>query len=78
VIFLSKKKKAPGFPYDATPDVHRFQGNADSCFDMVNQYGTYEVQRTNDTENMFPMIAQALPKKWEKMRMDKPDLEREE
>ena len=72
------KKKAPGFPYDATPDVHRFQGNADSCFDMVNQYGTYEVQRTNDTENMFPMIAQALPKKWEKMRMDKPDLEGEE
>ena len=56
------KKKTPGFPYDATPDVHRFQGNADSCF----------------TENMFPMIAQALPKKWEKMRMDKPDLEREE
>lgn len=75
---MSKKKKAPGFPYDATPDVHRFQGNADSCFDVVNQYGTYEVQRTNDTENMFPMIAQALPKKWEKMRMDKPDLQREE
>ncbi len=75
---MSKKKKDPGFPYDATPDVHRFSGNAGSCFDMVNQYGTYEIQRTNDTENMFPMIAQGLPNRWEDMFMDKPDLEEEE
>lgn len=75
---MSKKKKDPGFPYDATPDVHRFTGNAGSCFDMVNQYGTYEIQRTNDTENMFPMIAQGLPEQWQDMFMDKPDLEEEE
>ena len=75
---MSKKKKDPGFPYDATPDVHRFTGNAGSCFDMVNQYGTYEIQRTNDTENMFPMIAQGLPEQWQGMFMDKPDLEEEE
>ena len=40
------KKKDGGFPYDETPMVHAFPGNADDCFDMVNQYGTYEIQRT--------------------------------
>ena len=29
---------------------------------MVNQYGTYEIQRTADTGNFFPAIAQGLPK----------------
>ena len=79
VSFLANKKKQdPGFPYDATPDVHRFSGNAGSCFDMVNQYGTYEIQRTQDTENMFPMIMQGLPKEWENIHMDKWDVENEE
>ena len=45
------KKKDGGFPYDETPMVHAFPGNADDCFDMVNQYGTYEIQRTADTGN---------------------------
>ena len=53
--------------------MHRFSGNAGSCFDMVNQYGTYEIQRTQDTENMFPVIMQGLPKAWEKIHMDKGD-----
>ena len=56
------KKKDGGFPYDETPMVHAFPGNADDCFDMVNQYGTYEIQRTADTGNFFPAIAQGLPK----------------
>ena len=24
---------------------------------MVNQYGTYEIQRTSNSENFFPIIA---------------------
>ena len=56
------KKKDGGFPYDETPMVHAFPGNEDDCFDMVNQYGTYEIQRTADTGNIFPAIAQGLPK----------------
>ena len=52
----------PGFHYDETPMVHQFPGNAESCFDQVNQYGTYEIQRTCDTANFFPAIAQGLPK----------------
>ena len=75
---MARKKKGPGFPYDATPDVHRFTGNTDSCFDQVNQYGTYEIQRTQDTENIFPLIMQGLPREWENIHMDKPDVENEE
>ena len=55
-------KKKNGFPYDPTPNVHAFSGNTDDCFDQVNQYGTYEIQRTADTSNFFPAIAQGLPK----------------
>ncbi len=28
--------------------------------DVINKYGTYEVQRTNGMENLYPMIAQGL------------------
>ena len=41
----NKKKKDPGFPYDATPEVHRFSGNADSCFDMViDRHGDFNAE----------------------------------
>lgn len=53
---------AKTFPYSATPMVNHFPGNAEDCFDMVNQYGTYEIQRTADTGNFFPAIAQGLPR----------------
>ena len=33
-------------------------GMPDSSFDMVNFYGTYEIQPTADTNNMYPAIAQ--------------------
>ena len=52
----------PQFRYDDTPMTHHFPGNTESCFDQVNQYGTYEIQRTADTANFFPAIAQGLPK----------------
>lgn len=47
-------KKDGSFPYDATPDVHHFNGVPESCFDVVNMYGTYNIQPTSDTENRFP------------------------
>ncbi len=56
------KNAGPGFHYDDTPMVHHFPGNTENCFDQVNQYGTYEIQRTCDTANFFPAIAQGLPK----------------
>lgn len=65
----SKKEEKPvrlppakQFPYSPNPMVNHFPGNADSCFDMVNQYGTYNIQKTADTDNLYPAIAQGLPK----------------
>ena len=31
----------------------------DTAFDMINRYGTYEIQSTADTENQYPAIAPA-------------------
>ena len=35
-------------------------GWPDGDDDVINKYGTYEVQRTNGMENDFPQIAQGL------------------
>ena len=37
-------------------------GQPVDAFDMVNKYGTYEIQPTQESENAFPKIAQGLPK----------------
>ena len=50
------------FRYDPTPMNHAFPGQPDDCFDMVNQYGTYNIQKTADTDNLYPAIAQGMPK----------------
>lgn len=55
------KRKDRGFPYDAAPDVHQFRGVPQNCFDLVNQYGTYNIQPTTDTENLFPLIGPEMP-----------------
>ena len=52
-----RKSGRAGFPYDATPDVHHFPGVPRSSFDLVNMYGTYNIQPTSDTENAYPAIA---------------------
>lgn len=68
-----KKRK---LPHDATPDVHNFPGVPESAFDVVNMYGTYNIQPTANTENVFPLIAPGLPKEYRNMRLDKEDVER--
>lgn len=32
------------------------EGDPATAFQMVNRYGTYEIQPTTDTENFFPSI----------------------
>ena len=73
VIFLREEKK--GFPYDPAPDVNRFPGVPESGFDLVNEYGTYNIQPTADTDNLFPLIAPGLPRRWRGMKLEKGDLE---
>ena len=40
------------------PSLYKSVGLPDNSFQMVNNYGTYEIQATADTENQYPCIAQ--------------------
>ena len=56
---------------DPAPDIHDFPGVPESTFDLVNQYGTYNIQPTSHTENLFPLIGPELPERWRTMRLGK-------
>ncbi|MBR4073242.1 MAG: hypothetical protein IKK24_04785 [Clostridia bacterium] len=43
----------------ATP----IMGQPENVFELINKYGTYEIQPTNDSDNRFPKIAQGLSKR---------------
>ena len=64
-----------GLPHDETPMLNPFFGQPESAFDLVNRYGTYNIQPTNEQENAFPMIAQALPTQWRNMKIRREDLQ---
>ena len=51
-----------GFPDNPSPDADPIMGIPQDSYDMVNKYGTYNIQPTADTENAFPTIAQGLPR----------------
>ncbi len=38
--------------------IESIHGDPFDTFDMLNKFGTYEIQPTADTENLFPTIAQ--------------------
>lgn len=57
-------------PYHSTPSMAPVFGQPTDCYDMVNKYGTYNIQPTNESENEFPAIAQGLSDK-EKERYSK-------
>ena len=52
-----ERKRGPGWP--------------DGEDDVINKYGTYEVQATNGMEHDFPQIAQGLPKETERELTEK-------
>ena len=54
--FAMKKDKS-------TPSSSDYSKYPDTSFDLINKYGTYEIQPTSDTDQPFPKIAQGLPKK---------------
>lgn len=45
-----------------TPSAQSFPAKPKTVFDAVNMYGTYNIQKTSDTDNEFPKISQGLPK----------------
>ena len=57
---MSKKEKNKRISPAEQP-----QGDVFDAEDMVNKYGTYNIQPTADTKNLFPQISQGLPKRKE-------------
>lgn len=53
-----EKKNKVNEELDATPIVEQPQ----NCFELINKYGTYNIQPTSDSGNMYPAIAQGYPK----------------
>lgn len=65
-------------PYHIAPMAEPRFGQPEDCDDLINKYGTYNIQPTADTGNTFPLIAPGLPTAWREMKLDKYDLEREQ
>lgn len=70
---MAKSQKP--FSHDATPDVHAFSAPPENVKDLINMYGTYNIQRTLDTTNTFPLIGHGLPRQLRDLHLDKHDLE---
>lgn len=57
------KRKKRGLADDPNPAADPVIGPPEDCWDMVNKYGTYNIQDTAATPNALPAIAQGLPRK---------------
>ena len=71
---MSEKHK---LAHDITPDVHQFHAAPEDIHDIINGWGTYNIQATSDTENLFPLIGPGLPQKWKCRKITKDDMEKE-
>ncbi len=63
--FLENKQKtthtSEEFYVPSDPSVVPWDRTPDTCEELINTYGTYEIQPSNDSEFMFPAISQGLP-----------------
>lgn len=62
--FINSKKehkKDRGISVSIDPSAASWDSTPNTCEEMINTYGTYEIQATADTEFMFPAISQGLP-----------------
>ena len=60
------KEKEKNYIKQLEENITYIPDNPETPFEMVNKYGTYEIQPTNEIDNEFPTIAQGLPKKAKK------------
>ena len=67
---MSDKKKELEAPF-----LMSIGGSPETAEEMVNKYGTYEIQPTADSDHVFPAIAQGLPKDFDEP-IDKPRIKR--
>lgn len=71
---MKKNDKNSNMPFSQTPSCDPVFGQPKSCYELINKYGTYNIQPTADTSNEFPAISHGLSKE-ERKRIEK---EREE
>ena len=64
ILVIKMKDKKEMFPHykESEENTTYLPDSPETPFEMVNKYGTYEIQPTAETENSFPTIAQGLPK----------------
>lgn len=69
---MNDKKSCKPNPIDdgffITPSANPIFGNPENTFDILTAYGEYNVQKTADTDNEFPIISQGLDRKSKKKR----------
>ena len=70
-----EEKERRHYPFPDAPFADPVFGQPESCAGLVNKYGTYNIQPTTDTDNLFPLIAPGLPRRWRGMKLEKGDLE---
>lgn len=76
IVLLEKRKENTS--YDPTPMAHAHFGQPEDVSDLLNKYGTYNIQPTNEQENLFPAIMQALPTQWSDREVTKEEVEETE
>lgn len=54
-----------------TPSANAVLDQPEDVFELINKYGTYNIQPTAETENSFPKISQGLPKMKNRKNMKK-------
>ena len=56
-----KNEKKKTFP--SSPSIMPLEDLPDTVPEIINRYGTYEIQSTADTDNQYPAIAQGFNSK---------------
>lgn len=66
------KESKPCPPVDCpNPSVQQIPGDPATAWELVNKYGTYEIQPTSDADHKYPAIHQGLPTQWKNLRESK-------
>lgn len=58
----------------STPSSKGIYGQPKDSIEIINKYGTYNIQPTNDSDNEFPAISQGLAKKLKDKEIPREDV----
>lgn len=69
VVIVMKNKRKQNVPTQIP--ANNVVSQPETVYELINKYGTYEIQPTADSDNDFPKIAQGLPKEKNRKIVDK-------